>query len=123
LAKGVDITGQTVVGETALRIITENLYLKVLDLLLRKGAPTDVFNNNGFDTADFAKTQRKQLASLSEDIEDRAIKVCECLESPLAENSSGSQKKYYLENESDLTPPTLGNEACQSFGITIADFF
>jgi hypothetical protein len=124
LENGADITGKSLAGETALRIGTENLYPDVLGLLLKKGAPTDVFNNNGFDIVSFAETQRKQLASLSGDIKDRAIRVCEYLESPpLAEGPSSSQKKRYLEDEPALPPVSYGNEACQSFGITVVDFF
>jgi ankyrin repeat protein len=55
LARGADIIAQTVAGETALRIATENLYPEVLDLLLKKGALTDVFDNSGFNIVGFAK--------------------------------------------------------------------
>jgi hypothetical protein len=59
LARGADIIAQTVTGKTALRIATENLYPEVLDLLLKKGALTDVFDNSGFIIVGFAKTQRE----------------------------------------------------------------
>jgi len=59
LARGADIIAQTVAGETALRIATENLYPEVLDLLLKKGALTDIFDNSGFNIVGFAKTQRE----------------------------------------------------------------
>ncbi len=124
LENGADITGKAVGGVTALRIATENLYPEILYLLLKRGAPTDVFDNNGFDIVDFAANQRKQLTKLSGDIKAQAIRVCECLENPpLAEGPSVSQKKRYLEDEPPLPPASYGSEACRSFGITIADFF
>lgn len=99
-----DITSKTWMGETALRIAAESHYPDVVKLLLEKGAPTDVFDND-FDFWRFAQAQRRLAAEpldeampegeriKAEEYRIRLLSVCDYLDNPpLAEGPSSA---YY----------------------------
>lgn len=88
-------------GETALRITAELHDPKVVKLLLEKGAPTDVFDNEGFDFSRFVPNQRRLASDMidpaasegernkAEEEKRKILEVCALLFSPpLAEGPS-----------------------------------
>lgn len=147
----VDITARTEnshtsLRKTALRIAVENLHLEIVELLLKKGAPTDPSDNDISSILDLAK-QKMESPGLSPEDKDTISKIYNLLEHPpLAEGPLGKyhllgdnefvpmprkgpsprapiSKKYRKIDDPDLPPKPHGSEACKKHRITVADFF
>jgi len=137
----VDITAKTSKGETALRIAVEKRYPDIVDLLLKKGAPTDVSDNGDFDILKFAKgeSEKPDLQPCDKNTMDN---ICSFLENPpLVEGPSTPSESPFVskfppkelyacpfaqglssdDDEFLLTP--YMTEACREHRITVAEFF
>lgn len=120
LKHGADITGKTTMGDTPLRIAAEMAYPAVVKLLLEKGAPTDIFDNNGFDFIRWSQGRRRLIAEasaggLTEEEKSNLLEVCDYLENPpLAEGPSldGHSRKYYPQNEASCQTTPLACFSC-----------
>lgn len=148
LNHNVDITAKTEnrvqdLRKNALRIAVEKLHPKIVELLLKKGAPTNPSDNETSSILDWAK-KKKQDPNLSDDAKINIAKICELLEKPpLAEGPSGEyhlthdpaerhegsgglasmSKKWKELKDPDLPPNPYASQACKTYRITVVDFF
>jgi hypothetical protein len=117
-----------------------------VELLLKKGAPTNPSDNETSSILDWAK-KKKQDPDLSDDAKTKIAEICKLLEKPpLAEGPSGEyhlthdpefvagrhegsdalasmSTKWKKLKDPDLPPNPYASQACKTYRITVVDFF